>query len=170
MERITEALQEIVSTSTDLRLQKWLSSDDGLRLTTLLEREQRRWPNQDTSDSMEEYLGDFEKLALKYSLQQIEEALEILRIDPEQAFFPKPNEVAEIIEAERRKAGAKSLYRATLRHLEEMEQAGHEHYKFRLGWDKSGLSLADYCAKLDAEDNARPCAAAVHASEGKGAK
>ena len=47
---------------------------------------------------MGEYLADFERLALKFSLQKVEDAIAALRIDPEQEFFPKPNEVADEIE------------------------------------------------------------------------
>jgi hypothetical protein len=38
-------------------------------------------------------------LALKYSLPNVEQALEALRIKPGQAFFPRPDEVAAQIEA-----------------------------------------------------------------------
>lgn len=37
---------------------------------------------------------DLEKLALKYSLQSVEQAIAELRIDPEQKFFPSPNDIA----------------------------------------------------------------------------
>ena len=59
---------------------------------------------------MEEYLTDFEQLALKYSLQKVEDAISSLRIDPEQEFFPKPNEVAAEIERQRLKRLPSHIY------------------------------------------------------------
>jgi hypothetical protein len=79
-------------------LQKRLSKEDGLSLMTLLERAQKRWPSQDTAESMEEYLADYEKLALKYSLQTVIEAIDSLRLS-DLHFFPKPDDVVEMIQA-----------------------------------------------------------------------
>lgn len=149
MERISLAQLNNALTTTDSRSQKRLSDEDGLHLTTLLEREQKRWPNQDTAESMEEYLTDFEQLALKYSLQQIREALAELRIDPEQEFFPKPNEVAAAIEGQIHKAAAKSSRRATVKILDEMQGYANEHRKFTTAWLESGLPLAEFCKVWD---------------------
>ena len=97
MEQITQAQLNSALIKTDAPLQRRLSSEDGLTLTAILERAQRRWPNQDSSESMEEYLADYEQLALKYSLLKVEAALDRLRIKPGQAFFPKPDEISEEI-------------------------------------------------------------------------
>jgi hypothetical protein len=59
---------------------------------------------------MEEYMVDLEKLALKYSLQNVEDAIANLRVDPEQEFFPTPNEVAEEIDRQWRKKLPSHLY------------------------------------------------------------
>jgi hypothetical protein len=50
---------------------------------------------------MDDYLADFERMAQKYSLRKIAEAFERLRIKPGQAFFPRPDEVADEIEVRR---------------------------------------------------------------------
>jgi hypothetical protein len=47
---------------------------------------------------MEGYMMDFEQLALKYSLPKLREALAALRIDPNQSYFPRPDEAAAQIE------------------------------------------------------------------------
>lgn len=146
MERITEALLNNALTTTEGHLQRRLSDEDGLNLTAILERAQRRWPNQDTAESMEEYLADFERLSLKYSLQSVEAALEELRIDPEQQFFPRPDEVASEIERQKHKEAASSDRRATLRYFAKMEEEGRKHSAFRRAWMESGLSIGEFCA------------------------
>lgn len=96
--QINRALQVSGSTTTDSQLQNMLSNEDGLRLSKLIEKATRRWPNQDHQETMGEYMEDFEKLVAKYSLQQVEEAMENLRIAPKQNFFPTPSEMAAEIE------------------------------------------------------------------------
>lgn len=44
---------------------------------------------------------DYERLALKFSLQKVIDALYALRIEPEQKFFPKPDEIAAEISRKR---------------------------------------------------------------------
>ena len=110
MERVTEAQLVNASTTTDSRLQKLLSSEDGLGLTSLLEAAQRRWPNQDQQETIEEYLGDYERLTLRYSLRAVQEAMAELRVDPRQEFFPKPNEVAAEIERQRLRRVPSHIY------------------------------------------------------------
>lgn len=43
-------------------------------------------------------MADYEKLALKYSLLKVEAAIDQLRLDPAQQFFPTPTDVARVIE------------------------------------------------------------------------
>jgi len=45
-------------------------------------------------------MADFEQLTVKHGLAKVESAFMRLRIDPEQVFFPKPNEIAKEIERE----------------------------------------------------------------------
>ena len=59
---------------------------------------------------MGEYLADYEQLILKYSLQKVEDAVAALRINPEQHFFPTPDEVAGKIEQTRLKKVPSHLY------------------------------------------------------------
>ena len=91
--KLTSALKE-----TSRPLQRRLSEADSTVLLVLLGKMARRYPSQDMQDAMTEYLADYEALAVKYSLRSVEEALGNLRIDPEQSFFPRPDEVAEEIE------------------------------------------------------------------------
>jgi hypothetical protein len=58
----------------------------------------RRFPTQDQGESIAEYFADFEQLAVKHGIERLSEAVKLLRVDPEQEFFPKPNEVARKIE------------------------------------------------------------------------
>lgn len=148
MERLNLAQLNNALTVTGEPSRRQLSSEDGMRLTEILERAQRRWPNQDTAESMEEYLADFERLALKYSLQKIADAFETMRISPEQKFFPKPDEVAEVIER-KREAG---MYRDNQRQAEKQRQEikaqqdrERELYgDWRARWLASGLTLAEF--------------------------
>ncbi len=98
MEKVTEALLTTALRGAGSQLQKRLSSSDGLALTALMEDLARRYPSQETADAMPAYMRDYAKLVQKYSLQSVSEAVEALRINPEQKFFPAPNEVAEMIE------------------------------------------------------------------------
>jgi len=61
-------------------------------------------------DSIEEYLNDLEHLALRYSLQSVEDAIASLRIDPEQEFFPRPDEVAAEMRRQRLKKIPSHIY------------------------------------------------------------
>jgi hypothetical protein len=47
---------------------------------------------------------------LKYSLQTVEDAIAKLRIDPEQDFFPTPNDVADQIERDRLRKVPSHIY------------------------------------------------------------
>ena len=109
-EELEKALQKIVSTGTGARLQKRLPQEELTALGILLERTARRYPNQDMRDTLPEYLADFEQLALKYSLQKVEDAIGALRIDPEQHFFPTPNDVAHEIRQQRLKSMPSHIY------------------------------------------------------------
>ena len=158
MEHISRVQLNNDFTTTDLPLQKRLSNEDGSRLTTLLERAQKRWPNQDTAESMEEYLADFEQLALKYSLQKIEVALKALRIDPQQQFFPKPDEVAGEIERQENKRNGENARLSTAKILDEMARERAKHAQFMREWQESGLSLAEFFTQ-------GACAASVRKGE-----
>jgi hypothetical protein len=98
MERVDRASLNNALTTTEGRLQKHLPREESEALGILLERTARRYPNQDLTTTLDEYMADLERLALKYSLQKVEDAIAALRIDPDQRFFPSPNEVAAEIE------------------------------------------------------------------------
>jgi hypothetical protein len=50
---------------------------------------------------MEGYLWDFERLALRYSMAEVQAALAEWRITPGARFFPRPDEIAAEIERSR---------------------------------------------------------------------
>ena len=101
MERVSQAQLNSALTTTDAQLQKRLSTSDGSALTILLESLAKRYPTQDQTETIQEYMKDYAALVLRYSLRQVEEAVAALRVDPRQEFFPKPNEVAAEIERQR---------------------------------------------------------------------
>lgn len=110
MERIDRASLNSALTTTGEQLQRRLPEEELAALGILLERMARRYPSQDVEDAMEEYLTDYEALALKYSLQKVEDAIAALRIDPDQKFFPRPDEVAAEIERQRLKKVPSHIY------------------------------------------------------------
>lgn len=97
-------------TRTDGQLQKRLPPEEFTALGILLSRTAKRYPNQDLTDAIPEYMKDLEKLALKYSLQKVEDAIAALRVDPKQDYFPTPAEVAHRIERERLRKLPSHLY------------------------------------------------------------
>jgi hypothetical protein len=110
MERIDRAQLSSALTQTGGQLQKCLPSAEYLALGVLLNQTAKRYPHQDVTDSMEEYLIDLERLAVRYSLQSVEDAIAALRIDPEQEFFPRPDEVAAEMRRQRRKKVPSDIY------------------------------------------------------------
>jgi hypothetical protein len=110
LERITKAQLNNALTPVAAPLQKRLSSEDSSTLIALMEGLMRRYPSQDVSETAEEYLADYEALALKYSVPKVEQAFRALRIDPDQQFFPKPDEVAREIERQRLKRVPSHIY------------------------------------------------------------
>jgi hypothetical protein len=101
MEKLSQELLNSALMPVASPLQMRLPKEELTALGILLERTLRRYPGQENEGILEEYLTDFEQLALKYSLPKVEDAIAALRVDPEQEFFPKPNEVAREIERER---------------------------------------------------------------------
>ena len=101
LEKVNAVSLENALKTQESHLLRRLPKEELTYLGMLLERTARRYPSQENDESMEEYLTDFEQLALKYSLPKVEDAIAALRVDPEQEFFPKPNEVAREIERAR---------------------------------------------------------------------
>lgn len=124
MDKITKIpasqLSEFMTTGS--QLQRRLSKEDGLRLTTLVDKMLHRWPHQDQGETIEEFLEDFEHLALKYSLQKVEEAITALRIDPKQKFFPRPDEVAEEMEVQRNRRAHEIYLKEKAKEREERQR------------------------------------------------
>ncbi len=100
MEQIDRVSLMNVLVPINAQLQRRLPDAESAELGVLLAQTADRYPAQDLRDSMEGYLWDFEQLALKYSLPKVQAALAALRIRPGQKFFPRPDEVAEEIEAQ----------------------------------------------------------------------
>lgn len=105
MERVTGVQLKSALTAAEAPLQKSLSSSDSSILLAEMERLMRRYPMQDQGETAKEFFRDYAQLALKYSLPKVRAALEALRIDPEQTFFPKPEDVAGEIERQALLAG-----------------------------------------------------------------
>src|SRR5580693_4436636 len=70
-------------------------------LSILVDQMQARYPHQDLADSMQGYLEDYEQLALKYSMGEVQDALAEWRITPGAKSFPRPDEAATLIERHR---------------------------------------------------------------------
>jgi len=101
-----------------------------------------RYPSQDVKDSAEEYLEDFERLALKYSLQSVEVALTAIRLKPEQQFFPKPNEVAAEIDRQRETAAQEVSKRRAAAELAQVEKWFWEWVDYQL--EVTGMSEQEF--------------------------
>lgn len=137
LEQISRAQLNSALTTGASSLQRSLSSGDSATLLALMESMMRRYPMQDLGETAEEYFLDYEQLALKYSLQRVQEALAALRIDPEQRFFPQPNEVAAEIESQKRRRVGDHMIRSTQAYLRQVDQWRQEHLEYRreMGWD-----------------------------------
>ncbi|HEY5054679.1 MAG TPA: hypothetical protein VII58_00875 [Acidobacteriaceae bacterium] len=61
----------------------------------------RRYPTQDQGESIAEYFSDYEQLAVQRGIGRVVEAVAALRIDPEQIFFPRPDEIAAEMKRQR---------------------------------------------------------------------
>jgi hypothetical protein len=70
----------------------------------------RRYPSQDQEGSIEEYHKDYKQLAIRHGIGAVAEAITKLRLDPEQKFFPRPDEIADQIRYEKRKSLPSHLY------------------------------------------------------------
>ena len=98
LEKVSGVSLESVLGEQDSHLLRRLPKEELMYLGILLERTARRYPSQENEETIGEYLTDFEQLAVKYSLPKVEDAIAALRVNPEQEFFPKPNEVAREIQ------------------------------------------------------------------------
>lgn len=122
MERITSAQLNSALTAQGESSRKSLSSEGSSLLLSLMNNLAKRYPSQDQAESIEQYFQDFEALALKYSLPKVEKALAALRIKPGQAFFPRPDEVADEIENQRERGINDAIRREGNRWLEDWER------------------------------------------------
>lgn len=125
MERIGEAQLTSALARTSAPLMKRLLDDEAHHLKELLEQMADRYPTQDLSDAMEGYLWDFERLALRYSMAEVREALAEWRITPGAAFFPRPDEIAGMIERGRE---------VSKRAIEERDQAARRKREISEFW------------------------------------
>ena len=110
MERLTEVQLKSALTATEGQLQRRLPQEALQALGVVLERTAKRYPNQDLTDALPEYMADLEKLALKYSLQKVADAIAELRVDPDQVFFPTPQEIADEMKRQRLKKLPSHVY------------------------------------------------------------
>lgn len=94
---------QMSSPASELSLRR-LSDSEDQHLQSLLEQMAERYPHQDVSAAAEGYLWDYQRLALRYSLPEVQDALAEWRITPGARFFPRPDEIAEMIESMREKS------------------------------------------------------------------
>lgn len=78
-----------------------LPDEEYSSLVVMFGQMQTRYPSQDLEEATEGYLSDYEQLCLRYSLRAVRDALAELRISPRQRFFPRPDEVAEVLKVMR---------------------------------------------------------------------
>ena len=70
----------------------------------------RRYPAQDQGESTDEYFIDYEQLAIERGVDKVAKAVSALRRDPEQRFFPRPDEVAAEMKRQRLKNVPSHIY------------------------------------------------------------
>jgi hypothetical protein len=90
------------------------------------------------TDALPEFQRDLERLAQKYSLLKVEEAVDALRIKPGQAFFPRPDEVAEEIERQMNASWAEAEIRRTRKMLDVMEAEAKKCTAEQREWREKG--------------------------------
>lgn len=128
MERISSQVQlSSVLNATDRLSETQLPVEELTRLSLIVEQTFQRYPGQDVEESLAGYLWDFERLAKRYSTQEVIAALAELRITPGQIFFPRPNEVAGEIEHQRN-----LRYAEQGRKLESMREESRKAERMRL--------------------------------------
>jgi hypothetical protein len=93
----------------------------------------QRYPHQDLSASAEGYLWDYQQLVLRYSLSEVHSALAEWRLTPGAKFFPRPDEIAESIEASRQRDHAT---RQAQRHAELRRKQIEEFWPWAEQWMK----------------------------------
>lgn len=145
--RIDPAQLNSALTERGASLQRSLSKEDSLTLIGLMEALARRYPSQDHESSIREYHRDYERLAKKHGIAHVAEAIMSLRIDPDQGFFPRPDEVAAKIEIQCELGKYEADRREGIQRRADLSKAAQEHYKFMREWEASGLSLAEFCSK-----------------------
>lgn len=142
LKKIDQAQLNSALTAQDESSQKSLSKEDSSTLLGLMDSLARRYPSQDQEGSIREYLKDYEKLALRFSLPKVAAALEELRIRPEQKFFPRPDEVADEIDNQRVEATRKydestiGWYgRKVAREIEEYNRPEEKAWRIAMGYE-----------------------------------
>lgn len=97
-------------------------------------------------------MKDYEKLALKFSLQSVEQAIEELRIDPAQEFFPTPSDVAALIDSKKAHNRYDSDTREWQAKRREWDKEKPVIEAHRKAWLESGLTLAEFNGKLEGNE------------------
>ena len=108
--RISKAQLSNVLTVPAASLQKSLSKEDSTTLLVLMDGLTRRYPSQDQQESIGEFFADFEQLAIQKGMRRVIDAVNALRINPDQRFFPRPDEVAREINRQSLKKVPSHLY------------------------------------------------------------
>ena len=110
LEKVNQAQLSSALTGPGGSLRKRLSTEDSSTLLALMNSLVKRYHTQDMTDPIEEYLLDYEAIAEKHGIVKVQKAIEALRVDPDQQFFPKPNEVAHEIKQQQLKSLPSHIY------------------------------------------------------------
>jgi hypothetical protein len=162
MEQIDQVSLMNALVPTNELSQRRLPDAESVELGILLAQMADRYPAQDLRDSMEGYLWDFERLALKYSLPMVQTALAELRIRPGQRFFPRPDEVAEEIEAQ---LAAAILRREAERRAERRKKEIEEFWRCASEWmEMTGNSEEELLRRFPSYKGTKGVASALNAA------
>ena len=151
LQKISKAQLSSALTAPAASLQKSLSKEDSTTLLAMMDGLTRRYPSQDQQESIGEFFADYEQLAVRKGLQRVVEAIQALRIDPEQKFFPRPDEVAS--EIERQKGSTRLELESKERErraLEDAEYRAHLMSPAEVAWRIGHFGYDPFAQKIPA--------------------
>jgi hypothetical protein len=131
-----------------------LSDSEDQHLQTLLGQMAERYPHQDLSASAEGYLWDYQQLALKYSLAEVQAALAEWRITAGATFFPRPDEMASSIELRRQ---SENENRARRQRAAQRKREIDEFWKEASGWmERTGFDEEELLKRFPSFRGTKP--------------
>lgn len=153
LEKPTLAQLSSALTVQEKSLRNTLSTGDLSTLVALTESLLRRYPGQDQEESVLEYQKDYERLAMVYSVTQVQQAVAALRIKPDQKFFPRPDEVAAQIERDRAGDYFKAMEKSAQSFMDQVSRWRHQwesqderEWRISMGYEKAEAQDDDEAA------------------------